>query len=1095
MGEKKTMMRSGPMTEKADELLERIARRVQGLFDQGKYEEAMPLALHGNDVARRIYGESDPRFAGSLNDTATLHTVMGDFKAAEPLMRKALEINREALGPYHPDVAEILTNLAELCGRMERYSEAETLLLEAQGIRSETFGEHPLGFALTMNNLAALYHRMGRYKEAEALFLRALEFRRAALGDEHVDVANCLSNLAATYHSLGRYRLSEQAHLRAVDTLRKVSGEEGLHFADALNNLASLYSSMGNFAAAQTLHRRVLKIRSQVLGESHPDFANSLNSLAGQYHVTGDYAKAEPLYRRALAIRRQALGEHHSDVAASLNNLASLYHSMGGNKKAEPLYRKALEIRRKTLGEHHPEYAQNLNNLAGLYESIEDYDRAESIHLQVLELRREALGEEHADFAQSLNNLAALYFLMEKYEAMETLLTRAAEIWRAALGPDHADVAQSTNNLAAFYYSTGDYAKAEPLYREALETGRRTKGEWHPDFATSLNNLAVVLVATGRAKEALELKKRAAAIEDRILGQVFSIAAESQRLAFLDVVRTSTEAFLSLVVRFLAANKDAVHSAFDLVQRRKAAGAQAVAAQRDAVLGGRYPELKEALKELAELRMQIAQRSLSGPGAEGLDTYVRELADLSADRDRIESDLVQKIPEMNIERRLRSAKRQTIAEALPEGSALIEFVKFDTFDFTAVPARGDQLWGPARYFAFVLRQKNPKDLKLIDVGDAEAIDDMIAEFRGSIGRERRRIPDAEEEMPRAAKRDPAVGLRETVFDPLLTALGNCKRLLLAPDGDLYRLPFEVLPLSGGRTLIDDFHITYLGVGRDVLRFVGPSARQQGAPPLVLAAPDYNLSAQTADPDAGLRGHQVQRRSRNIDPRKLYFRRLKGTQIEGTIVARMLGVEPWLGKRALEGPLKRYASPRILHLATHGFFLPVSKQESRQELHRRSGWFRGFNEMEATRLENPLLRSGLVLAGFNSWARGKPLPPEAEDGLLTAEDVSGMNLLDTELVVLSACETGLGDVQTGEGVFGLRRAFALAGTRGLVMSLWKVADEATRELMEEFYGRIVAGDERQSPGEALRGAQLFVKQQERFADPFYWGAFIYEGDPY
>ncbi len=331
-----------------------------------------------------------------------------------------------------------------------------------------------------------------------------------------------------------------------------------------------------------------------------------------------------------------------------------------------------------------------------------------------------------------------------------------------------------------------------------------------------------------------------------------------------------------------------------------------------------------------------------------------------------------------------------------------------------------------------------------------------------------------------------------MFDSLLPALGGCKRLLVAPDGDLTRLPFQVLPTRDGGRLIDEYHISYLGAGRDLLRFRVPNS---GRPrePLVIADPDLDLGEKAVieAPTAG-------RLSRDFDLRTLHFEQLPGTRVEGEQIAKMLGVRAWLGTAALEASLKACRSPRILHLATHGFFLPDQKRDLNEDRGQQLSSFGAAsgnhpNRMLAAGLENPLLRSGLALAGANTWCRGGSLPPAAEDGLLTAEDVSGLDLLDTELVVLSACETGLGEVRTGEGVFGLRRAFVLAGTKGLVMSLWKVPDQETCKLMEDFYAGILKPG--QSRAEALRAAQLAMKEKEDYRDPLYWGAFIYEGDPY
>jgi CHAT domain-containing protein len=308
-----------------------------------------------------------------------------------------------------------------------------------------------------------------------------------------------------------------------------------------------------------------------------------------------------------------------------------------------------------------------------------------------------------------------------------------------------------------------------------------------------------------------------------------------------------------------------------------------------------------------------------------------------------------------------------------------------------------------------------------------------------------------------------------------------------------------LPTVDGRRLIDDYQISYLTCGRDVLRF-GTVATGQHAAPLVVADPDFDLESEERPALAlELAAPSIGRHSRDLDrDRSAYhFHRLPGTRTEGEQIATLLNVTPWLDGTALEGRLKTACrSPRILHLATHGFFLPDQERDLNREgrglgfdIGEFSSAKDGMARLSGPMMENPMLRSGLALAGANTWLKAGTLPEEAEDGLLTAEDVTGLDLLATELVVLSACETGLGQVHIGEGVFGLRRAFVLAGAKTLVMSVWKVPDEPTRELMEDFYRRLLAGEGR---AEALRQAQLALKA--KYPEPFYWGAFICQGDP-
>jgi CHAT domain-containing protein len=342
-------------------------------------------------------------------------------------------------------------------------------------------------------------------------------------------------------------------------------------------------------------------------------------------------------------------------------------------------------------------------------------------------------------------------------------------------------------------------------------------------------------------------------------------------------------------------------------------------------------------------------------------------------------------------------------------------------------------------------------------------------------------------------------LYRLVFHPLLDAIGvNCRKIFIAPDGDLTRLPFEVLPTakdSRRNLLIDDYSIMYLTTARDILQI---NKKQSGLSneSIVAADPDFDLNS---------RGHNANysRVSRDFDRSTINFNRLEGTKYEGEEISKLLNIQPLMGEKVLEYKIKTYRSPKILHIATHGFFLEnqdddpnkdknsmiIEIPEDRSEV-RGIGSTNIFNRLSGQGLENPMLRSGLALAGANRWIKGETLPEEAEDGILTAEDVSTMDLTDTELVVLSACETGLGQVLTGEGVLGLRRSFVLAGAKTLVMSLWKVPDEQTKELMVDFYKKLLLSGKPRT--EALREAQLAMK--EKYPHPFYWGAFICQGNP-
>jgi tetratricopeptide (TPR) repeat protein len=1113
------------------------------------------------------------RCAADLNYQAGLHLERGDNAGAEPLLRQALELYRAILGENHPDYVRSLSNLAELYRERGDHAAAEPLLRQALEVERAVLGEnHPL-YATRLISLGELYRDKGDFAKAEPLLRQALEIRRAARAESRLDYASSLNSLALLYRDRSDFERAEALLQEALEVKRDAMGESHSVYASGLEELARLYQQTGDFGKAEALRRRALEIKRAALSERHPDYASSLHQLAVLYDLKGDYVQAGALLRQALEVYRATLGERHPDYASILMELAVLHQQMGDYAQAEPLLRQALEVYRATLGERHPNFAVILQNLAVLYSKMGDYARPRLLYRQALEITRSALGERHPDCARGLHNLAISYMETDDHAQAESLLRQALEIRRSALGERHPDYAVILHTLAGLYQAMGDHAAALPLCRQTLEVTRAALGEHHPQYAASLHNLALLYVTLDRPSEALPLMEQEGAVEDRLIGQVFSIGSERQRMAFLATVHWNRDQFLSLTWRHLASSPPAVAAALSLLLRRKAVAAESLAVQHQAVLGDKYPDLRDRFREWAALRMQIARATLAGSGPEGPAAHREHLSHWQGQQERLEADLARQIPEMNAGQRLRSADCRAVACALPAGAALVEFVRFHAFDFKAVRARGERHWQPARYLAFVLRAGADEQVRMIDLGEAEPIDRLVAAFRAGVtgGTEVRDL--VRESLRPGADASTTTGdrLRAAVFDPLADALGACRRIFLAPDGDLTRLPFEALPLADGRHLLDAYRLSYVSVGRDLLRFSVRSDRP-AAGPLVAADPDFDLGV---GPDLAV-GEQVEGAapaprkgfwsrlfgrsrtvparqpapketvpspaaptggglSRDLDRSRCHFARLPGTRAEGERIARRLGVQPLLDGAALEGRLKACRSPRILHLATHGFFLPDQPRDPNQ-LGRNLeligvGDTPGLGRLSGPGMENPMLRSGLALAGANTFLRGAAPPPEAEDGLLTAEDVAGLDLLDTELVVLSACETGLGAVHVGEGVFGLRRAFTVAGAKTLVMSLWKVPDLATAFLMDRFYDNLLTrGLERDlALSEAqratrdvtvtqLRGEWLTAAAIEQFAasdadarrhleqlarqpddhrpfeSPFYWGAFICQGDP-
>lgn len=666
----------------------------------------------------------------------------------------------------------------------------------------------------------------------------------------------------------------------------------------------------------------------------------------------------------------------------------------------------------------------------------------------------------------------------------------------------------------------------------------------HPDLATNLTNLAALLAATNRPNEALENMIEATKIEDRMISQVFATSSENDRLVYLQKIRHNLDAFLSLVLKYLCHSTEAIQAALNIVLKRKALTAAALAAQNQALYSGRYPHLISEFQKLRSLSEQIVHLTFSLPKSDELTTYKQRLAKLQAEYNQLQKILASKVAEIQLQKEIQTVNSHFVALELPEGTSLVEFIYFRVRDFKAVRSRGEAQWQPARYLAFVLPAKQPDKVQMIDLGEAEHIDRLIRIFRSeasledynagdSLGMVKKKTAPVSKLKTFKYNPEPGIKLREAIFDPIRAVLGESKHLLISPDGELNLIPFQILPIdeTGKQLLIDEYTISYLSVGRDVLRSKIQPTRPTSKP-LVIADPDFNLNTKQKKNDTHF--EQGCRDSTNFDSISLSvspsmssniellnslpgkgFNRAPGTRFLGEAIAQKLGVMPYVDAEAVESHVTSSQSPSILLIATHGFFLPDLPQET--PLQERKLF--GSDRFSATKVENPMLRSGLALAGANIWLSGGTLPEKAGKGFLFAQDVAALDLWANELTVLSACNTAIGDVKIGEGVFGLRRAFAVAGTKTLVMSLWPVPDKATALLMERFFDNLERGFGRSN---ALLESQNYIRtitvrelrqlelgrevledllaqndsscQDERpLEHPFYWGAWVCQGE--
>ncbi len=940
--------------------------------------------------------------------------------AIEPA-RKALEIRRRVLGKHHRAYGLSLFNLAAQYAAVGEYARARPLYIEARDNWKKLLGEDHPHYANSLNNLALLHQSMGAYLDAEPLFLEARDIKKQALGEEHPQYASSLNNLALLYRAIGDYSKVEPLLLESRDIYKTKFGEENAGYSDALVNLATHYHSLGDYTKAELLHVKALEIDKKVIGEGHPKYAATLNGLAGVYVELGDYAKAEPLFLKSTEILKKT---KHPDYASSLNNLALLYSSMLENAKAEFIYLEALDIGRNVHGEQHPNYAQGLVNLGWLYQSRGHYAKAEPMFQKALVIY-ENVGKEHPHYATTLNNLAWLYQSQGDYAKAEPRLLRVRDIRRNILGVKHPDYSRSLSNLGWHYQSQGEYAKAAPFNREALQ---------------SQNSLAILRLSS---------------------------TSEAQGLNYLANQPIYKDAWMSNSLKLTEPPSEIYASLWPsrrLLQRVTAQRNRQHHLTRDTA----SEETKQDLQAYSLARRRLGRLMLAAGGTNAMQAKQRKLAiaRLDAEKERLEKALSDALPDFAAELRNQQSQPRELMAQLPADAVFIDLMRYTLIEQDPqVPGANGERKTPS-YAAFVVYRGQP--IARVELGPAEPIDNAVLVWRASVAQGK-------------SDTQAAQTVSKLVWQPLAKTLPDgATTLYLCPDSSLAVIPWAALRTGNSdRVLLEDYHVALVPHGHYLLRQLGAGQAASEDPRLLVVGDvDYGRRAESAfrqeDKLAAVRRRGVVAGEKRID-----WQALPGGRREAADVARLAAsrtVTALATDQATTGNvLRELPKCQYAHFATHGFFAHKKFRtylQVSEEMFDRDRGFGRISNRSTFAGRNPLVLSGLVFAGANLPRENDEYGiPTDDGGILPAEAIASLPLYDLRLAVLSACETGLGDVAGGEGAYGLQRAFHTAGTHNVLASLWKVNDDATAALMRLFYYKL--WKENKTPLEALREAQLFL----------------------
>ncbi|MDI3288615.1 CHAT domain-containing tetratricopeptide repeat protein [Polyangium sp. 15x6] len=815
---------------------------------------------------------------------------------------------------------------------------------------------------------------------------------------------------------------------------------------------ASLYPQIlklveaGRYPEAVRLADRAVKL----LEDAPNDNGHFPFLLGSAYTLYGDYARAEPIFVRLLSAQ-----DPREPNPAVYESLGRIRLELGDVEGAAPLLRRAVAIAEERFSAESPYAIGAVEALAALHRRRGERRRAEEV-LRDLEARvRTASSISRDVLSLPALRLGELALDRGEPDVAEPLLKAALAGAEESLPENHVQRAQYLHAMGLLLARRGDFAAAEARLKRALELREAVLHPDHPDIARTLRDLGDLYVVEDRIEDVVRVRARAADLADRAARVHLGRGSEDQKRAHATLLQEDTDALVSLHLEVAPRHRAAGRLALTAILRRKGIVLDAVAGSLSAL----RQSLDSAGRALFDERAQVDARLSAAVSRGPIDVPPEEhLAEIEAlerrrrDLDARLSALSHALPDTGPVALL---SLEDVQRAIPAGAALVELVVYRPYDPSGPPVR--PTWGAPRLAAYVLRREG--EVASVDLGKAEGIEEVAAGLLRDLS------------TPRRDPRPAARYLDSLVTEPLRGLLGDTRWILLSPDGALNLVPFSALVDEKGTSLVRHTSFTYLTSGRELVRLAKPPPEAREAP-LVVVDPAFGARGERSAAGAG-------RGARSADMTRIRFSPLPATRREGAAVKRMLpGARLLEGAAATEEALMAAHGPRVLHVATHGFFLPDQHTTGGRDEGERGG------ERSAFVAENPLLRAGLALFGAN----GRRSTTDAADGVLTALEISGLDLRGTRLVVLSACETGVGEALRGEGVFGLRRALAMAGAETQVMSLWQVDDEATSELMTAYYAGLAAGGGR---SEALRAAQIAVG--EKHPHPYYWASFIVSGN--
>lgn len=934
--------------------------------------------------------------------------------------------------------AQILKKLQQFVEEEDLVNQLKDELIHQLEKSKDAYDATDYNYAVSFSDNSGLFEneeKLARYNKVLLNILKDESFTDKSSEEQ----AENFNDIGEMFYAGNRFRSAELAFYSAINLYVYEGLEETKKAALTYSNLGLVLHSTGRYSQSERYTLKALEIRKDILNDE-TGYGASLNNLAVLYKDQGKYNESEELFKQATEIIKRTNGENSTQYAIVLNNNAMLFQNIGRYEQAEKLLLKAIPIASAQLKEKSPNYVRLYMNLALLYQLMNDLDKAENIYLKALQIQEKRIGQNHPDYAVLLRSMASLYLLKEDYSKIEHYLTQAKNIYKSKFGAKSAPYAKTCYELAAYYQFINHIPKAEPLLIESKAIQEKLLNEHHPDYVSTIENLAILY---WQKKDYVNANKYYKQVMDEYIYQIntyFPPMSEKEKAAFWNKIHPKFLRYYSFVLDAVESNPNLTADLYNYHITTKALLLSSTNKIKHQILNSGNSDLITLYQEWIDLKKYLARLyTLSEDELKNEKANIDSVEYLTNSKEKELSNISNLFTEGY---QTKQINYQDISGSLAEDEAAVEIIRVPKYNYISPDTA-------IHYAVLVLNKINNTP--------------EISVLKNGKYLEEKQMRNYKRNMQRAAKTNL---FYETFWKPVQAITQQSSKLFISLDGIYTQINLNTLQNKEGQFLFDQKEIVYIPNTKELPRINS----------------ELNGHIENKILQAILFGNPNYSKDLNWDlVTEMPLAELPGTKVEVEKIDQILKSKNWttqsyFSDNASEQNIKKVDNPPIMHIATHGFFLSNVRKNKEKVF--------GV-ELEKAK-ENPLLRSGLMFTGADNTIQqiGNPENTSSDDGILNAYEAMLLNLDNTELVVLSACETGLGEIVNGEGVYGLQRAFQIAGSKAIMMSLWQVSDEVTQLLMSKFYQYYLSTGNKLT---AFKKAQAEIK--ESYPAPFYWGAFI------